>query len=385
MKLFAIEHRRRNQLGLTLIELLVALVMGLVLLGGVVTVFIANKQTYKYQESLARLQENGRFALELMARDIRGAGYTGCGGRSAKVKNTVNQTNAILYSFGDAVNGFDSRAVDYSTAAATPTNDGTKWSPSLDTSIFPSARLPIANSDVIVARVVDPTRCKVDKHNVESATFFTTPCDLKNNEIVMVTDCSNAAILQIDNTTGLPQGGSDKTLVVHNAGVGGQTPGNWTKDLGHNYARNGGMFKISTYIYYVGDTGRGVSGAPMLALYRLDDSGVADELVEGVENLQILYGLDTDQNMSANQYVPASDVPITSWGEIRSVRISLLLRSPAQNVLNAKQQISLNYDTAEGGGYLNAVWSSTTTPIPTADRSWRQIYTTTINLRNRSS
>ena len=64
--------------GLSLIELLVAIVMGLVLIGGVVTVFVANKQTYRFQDALARLQENGRYVLNRMERDIRMADTGGC-------------------------------------------------------------------------------------------------------------------------------------------------------------------------------------------------------------------------------------------------------------------------------------------------------------------
>lgn len=67
-----------NQAGLFLIELLIATLIGAFLLGGVLQVFISSKQTYRMQENLSRLQENGRFALQMISRDARTAGYREC-------------------------------------------------------------------------------------------------------------------------------------------------------------------------------------------------------------------------------------------------------------------------------------------------------------------
>ena len=66
-----------HQRGLTLIEIMVALLIGSFLLAGVIQIFIVNKQTYRAQENLSRLQEDGRFALDLLNRYLRLAGYTG--------------------------------------------------------------------------------------------------------------------------------------------------------------------------------------------------------------------------------------------------------------------------------------------------------------------
>ncbi len=65
----------RPQRGLSLIEVLIALMLGVFLLGGVIQIFIINRQTYRTQENLSRLQEDGRFALDLLNRYVRLAGY----------------------------------------------------------------------------------------------------------------------------------------------------------------------------------------------------------------------------------------------------------------------------------------------------------------------
>lgn len=66
------------QSGMTLIEIMIALLIGAFLLGGVLQIFVGSKQTNRMQEGLSRLQENGRFAMDFLAKDIRMAGYWGC-------------------------------------------------------------------------------------------------------------------------------------------------------------------------------------------------------------------------------------------------------------------------------------------------------------------
>lgn len=61
-----------RQHGLTLLEIMVALFIGVFVLTGVVQTFVSSKQTYRIQDNMGRLQENGRFAIEYLSRDLRG-------------------------------------------------------------------------------------------------------------------------------------------------------------------------------------------------------------------------------------------------------------------------------------------------------------------------
>lgn len=63
------------QRGFTLVELMIAMTIGLVLLLVIGTVFVSSRQTFSEQENLARLQETGRFALETIGRSIKQAGH----------------------------------------------------------------------------------------------------------------------------------------------------------------------------------------------------------------------------------------------------------------------------------------------------------------------
>ena len=69
------DHRQR---GFTLTELLISLVLGIFVVGGVLSVFLGGLESFRTTDALSRIQESGRFALEIMRRDVRGAGYSGC-------------------------------------------------------------------------------------------------------------------------------------------------------------------------------------------------------------------------------------------------------------------------------------------------------------------
>lgn len=66
---------KQSQAGFSLIELMVALVLGLVLMGAVVNSFLSSSQTYRVQEALSRSQESARFALEIIGQELRMAGF----------------------------------------------------------------------------------------------------------------------------------------------------------------------------------------------------------------------------------------------------------------------------------------------------------------------
>lgn len=68
-----------RQHGLSLVELMISMVLGLVVLAGAVSLYRSSHAALRTHEAVARLQENGRFALEFMAREIRETGMTPCG------------------------------------------------------------------------------------------------------------------------------------------------------------------------------------------------------------------------------------------------------------------------------------------------------------------
>ena len=331
-----------RQHGLTLVEIMVAMTIGLVLLGGVITILVSSQQTYRVNEALARIQENARFAFQILSRDIRMTGYMGCVGEGTVPVNTLNDSAAYLWNFGQPIQGFEAA--------------GGGWTPALPVEITS----PLGGHDILVIRGVDGSGARVLSHPggtpPGSANLkLTADSGLQDNDIVLVTDCLAAAVFQITNIST----SAVQDNVVHNTG-GGSTPGNATKNLGQSY-EGGEIIRISTRSYYVRTN---PNGTP--ALYWRRGNEAAEELVEGVEDMQIDYGVDTDGDRAADVYQTADLV--VDWENVVSVRINLLMQSTEDNIASQPQTYTFN----------GAVTTS-------ADRRLRKTYSTVVALRNRTS
>jgi type IV pilus assembly protein PilW len=338
-----------KQHGFTLVELMVAMTIGLLLLGGVITILTSSHQTYRVNDALARMQENARYAFHVISRDIRMAGYFGCAGNGTPVVNTLNNPNApyppdFLWNLGRSLEGFEATSA-------------TAWTPAPPSGAIPS---PLGGRDIIVVRGVDGSDTKVTQqpggaNGPGSADLkVTMGSGFKNDDIVLVTNCQAAAIFQITNIN--TSSGQDN--IVHNTGTT-NTPGNYKKDLGKDFT-DGELLKISTRSYFIRMAGE------WPALYRKVGASDAEELVRGIENMQIEYGEDLDDNWTADVYRTADMVPVKNWGKIVSVRISLLMQSIENNIASQPQPYTFN--------------GATTTPT---DRRLRQAFTTVVALRNR--
>ena len=142
-------HRQR---GLSLVEIMVALAVGVVLLTGVVQIYASTKATYRLQDNLARLQENGRFALDFLTRDVRMAGYHGCT-NFGPVTNTLNNPSSLQYDFTIGLIG-------YNDVGASP--------PSVLSDL---ADNPVLGTDVIVIRRNSDNPVRIVKNNSSAQLF----------------------------------------------------------------------------------------------------------------------------------------------------------------------------------------------------------------------
>lgn len=68
----------RHMAGFSLVELMISMLLGLLILGAAIAVFSSNRASYQANQGLGRVQENARVAFEMLARDLRAAGSTGC-------------------------------------------------------------------------------------------------------------------------------------------------------------------------------------------------------------------------------------------------------------------------------------------------------------------
>lgn len=96
----------RAQAGMTLVELMVAMLIGLILIGATASVYIANKDTYRTSEVIARMQENGRVALHMIVDDLRMAGFMGNNTNPVLVANRFGSTTPLDNAGGDCIPGW---------------------------------------------------------------------------------------------------------------------------------------------------------------------------------------------------------------------------------------------------------------------------------------
>ena len=358
---------RLNQNGLTLAELLVATAVGLILMTGIYQIFLSSDTGYRYNEQLSRLQENGRFVLDLISRDARMADFWGCAGQTDSYTSILNSSD-FIYDFDEAIHGLES------TGTNTWADDsGTVDPTSTGSSSAMGLTAPLSGSDILVLRGVDPNVNIEVTHLMTSvsAELQVTPglssdglLDTGGGDILMITDCTEATVFQSVGYT------DSNGNLVHNTG-GSVSPGNTTNEFGHTYDEDAEVLMIRTVVYFVRAN---AAGEP--ALYRRIEAGPAEELIAGIENMQLLYGEDTDGDRNVDVYRTANNV--NDWSDIVAIRIGLLVRSPQEI---AKK----DFDTAN---YL--VNGTTIDPqgngspaAPVDDRRLRQVFTTTIGIRNR--
>jgi len=331
--------------GFSLVELLVAVAVSLIVLGGVIAVMVSSKATYVTQDSLARLQENARFATEFIARDLRMAGYFGCADDLSSVSNHVNNSKGEAGDIGDLwstkipLEGMDST----NQALWYPSN--VDWIPGDATANQKPAYLA-PNTDAVIIRYMNPSDILVVTPfmpNVSAAVHITANSGLRKGDIILVTDCSSSDVFQI---TGPDQNNVDNGTLNHNTGVSGVSPGNAVQALSKTYEGDAFVAKLEVSRYFVGV--RNLDGTlcttnckcdrqHLCGLFRqgvgVTGATAAQEIVEGVENLQVLYGEDTDSDRLPNRYVTAATLgtDAKNWANIVSIRIGLLMSSLADS------------------------------------------------------
>jgi type IV pilus assembly protein PilW len=306
--------RRPRQTGLTLIELMVAMLLGLVVVGAVVSVLLTSRQSYTTTGGLSQLQDNARIAFELMARDIRQARSSPCG------NTTVNDMLA-----GNGwyrwVNGAGLFGVD----------DATNLSP-LPASPAPSSGFPALvtrGAGTVSASLIQPTPAN------NKVPMQTAPSDvgISANDLVFACDGTQACIFQAAAfNAGLPLASSG-------------TPGNSAAQLScTSFSSSAYVAPYQAYAWYVGPAGQGAPQGTQ-SLYRAHYTGnqlVSDEIVRGVTNLQISY-LTTGPNL-----VNAGDVTNgNAWNTVNAVRLALTLQTVTnpQNTTPNQERLVRTFDT----------------------------------------
>ncbi|AQQ68695.1 hypothetical protein Mag101_14455 [Microbulbifer agarilyticus] len=356
-------HTQRTmygQRGISLVELMISITIGLILMTGVVQLFLSSRATFSTQQALARVQESGRLAMEFLAEDIRMAGYMGCMSRNLNVTNTLNNSGDLAYNFEIGIEGLNN-------VGATPPAG------------YPSDI--VAGTDVLVVRGANGNGVDVTQNNNSAQLFaentgVTASCGtgldsfsgLCEQDILVATDCSKARIFQVTNLQAT--GGSTLEVNVVHSGNNSVTPGNAISSWGGNsnpeetFGDDSEIIKMNTSVYYIANNA--ASGQP--SLWQQTNGGTPLELLEGVEDMQLTYGRDTSGNSIPDSYVDASALTTAAaWEDVSSVRVQLLIQSTEDNLLPEEQPYTFNGTTNAAPG----------------DRRLRQVFINTVGIRSR--
>ena len=301
--------------GLTLVELMIALMLGLLVVGSASAIFISNRQTYRATEGLGRVQENGRMAFELLSRDLREAGGNPCGyaNRSEPMVlvNVLNTpTTRWWTNWNGGITGYEATI-----PGGSPANR-------------------VAGTDAVDLMGGDSSSAAVvSNHNPTGVaiTLNTAAHGFTDSDLAIICDSAQASLFQVTGVAG-------SVLQHNNSG----TPGNCSRGLGYAFiplcSVNGNIKQYAAPIipgepnasatvirmqpmrWYVGTAAGG--GRSLFRSTVVNTSGVLavrnQEIAEGVNDMQLQYLL-----RGAAGYVNATAIPADRWRDVTAVRVSL--------------------------------------------------------------
>ena len=307
---------RLVQQGFSLVEMMVALTLGLVLFAGVGHLVLASSQSWALQDELRRVRENGRLALDIVGQSISTAAYTGCPAQ-AKLANTL-----------------------------TSATDHRQWMTHFDKGIL---GIPVgsqvrqqldsnADSEAIITYRIDSDQALVVRdHDLDTATLtITGGHGYDRGDLLALTtaDCSQVSVFR----AGM---GTSRADVTHPAGGG--TLANCTSQLQGGFSCHSGapdagtinhegstLAALESYAFYLRESNKVPTLYRKLAgEYTSGRSTNAEALIEGIERLSARYGLDSDGDGVVNRYLGASELSPYSnqWQSIVSVRLEVVARS----------------------------------------------------------
>lgn len=317
-----------RQRGMTLVELMVAMLLGLVVTGVAVSVFLASRSSFKTNMAIGEVQDGSRIAFELLTRDARQASLTGCGNGTFFIANVLKNSGTDWWAnWGNAVRGYEAGSTDPAVTTGTATGNRLAATDSVQLIGSESAGLSIQNA------------------TAASVTLWSAATDWKNGDALLICDPDHAALVQL--------GGGEGTATLTWAATGAN-PGNCTADLGfptaapvppatactadpYTFRTNAQVSRLNAADWYIGTNPTGGQSLYRMTLSNSSGSlaATAQEIVRNVTDMQILY----HQSNAAN-YVDAKSV--TNWNEVDAMQVTLTLASTTKQTVTDSNAKSLN-------------------------------------------
>jgi type IV pilus assembly protein PilW len=353
---------RRLQTGFSMVELMISLTLSLILIAGVLSLVYSSKMTYLENERVAGTQEGGRAAFEMILRDLRGSGFPGCAQPVANAtysNNVLTNKASLLWALDVPLQGYEGTS-------------GT-WTPDLDPILSGATSAPAAPNDILVIRTMRAGLPQMRTTDAMSATDNITVTKTTAQKVIgntfVISDCQSETFF----AASVADNGATATLTLT---TGGTAPNNQSSSLVTNFFKGALVTPLDTVIYYIAPSNtpavQGAAAGP--ALWRIVssvNSAQPEELVPGVERMELKYGVDIDGDTIVDEYDDADAVAAAgNWSNVVSVQVAILVRSlqPNSPDLDQKSYTLLN-----------------STIGPFKDHYERSVYMTTVALRNRTT
>lgn len=326
-------YPRRLGQGLSLVELMVAIAIGLFMVGALITLFVNNSAARVELDRSSRQIENGRFAIDVLRDDIAMSGY-----------------------FGELAPPERATVVNPQPCATATADMG--WNASTG-----SVPAPVQGpSNAVGGSTLAFTNCTAAALNQRAGTGFLVLRRLRPQTETVAAAVSNAHYLQINGclTGTVP-------FAFNTASAGGFTL------QGADCATAATLRRYESRLYYVADCGvcSPSDGIPTLKLRELVNSAMVERVIaDGIEDLQFEFGLDTNNDGVPDSYATAGAA--TDWPNVVAVRIHVISRAT-----------SATPGYADDKAYTRGAFGSYSVPAG-AEQFKRRYYTTVVHMPNSS-
>lgn len=298
------------QVGLTMVELMVALALSATLAAALYRVFVANQQSMQLADSYAQIQEVARTSFDVLRSDLRMLGYQGCVNDVSRVNNLLSTNPAGGYK--PLIHNYQlpAEVVDNYQAGDVNLSD-----------ILPTGVEVVTGTDVIISRMARSIDLLVAVEELSShnnfhvignqASFLENMVSSSKNPVLMISDCQDSNIFTVSAVE--TDGSTGRSKIVHDEAIA-RGPNNSTWELSRIFAVGSQVLAMDTVIYFVGrakDAQGDWESYHSLYRYSSLESNADDTaypLVPYVEDMQLTFTVDTDEDGAPDTYMTAAQI-----------------------------------------------------------------------------
>lgn len=356
-----------------MVELLVAIALSAIVMGSLMAVFFGAKTSFQSTSGLGNLTESGRFAVDFITRTTRGAGVMGCAPTAATDVSNLNLNTTLPLNFAQPLGGYEASNTAPGNVVVLPAVPATggAYLPALDPILAALVPAPVTGSDILIVRTTMGQAAGMYVTAIADGTVAFTvnnatiaipgPGTLTAGGLALISDCAKSTVFEVTGVAG--------NSISHV--VGGAAPGNATGPFLASYGNGAFVYVPDTIVYYIGVGADGFGALYSVDLNGTGAFGVPQELVSDIDNMQVLFGVDTVGNGGVTQYFKAQDV--ADFNTVVSVKVALLVSSPANVLPPPTPTVATSYQL---------LGTTVTAPL---DRRARKVFETTIAIRAKAT